>query len=168
MVTDGLWFEDLSSHSLANCVMANVQWHNLIQRSLTSLPENFLLICIGWTSTDNLFAKCCTLEYAMYYLVTTCKQYYRVRANRVMSWNAWHNHCETVSWAGMQSHCVFVFLRVRHLRLGAEATLSNKQMLQKSSGFFKHYLEVSRGESLRTGIRTQALVLFRSEGWYNY
>lgn len=35
--------------------MANMQWHNHVQRSL--IPENFLLLYIGWASTDNLAAN---------------------------------------------------------------------------------------------------------------
>lgn len=72
---------------------------------------------------------------------------------------------------GTVSLCLCLSFRVGHLRLEAELTLSSKQMLQKSSGFFKNYLEVSRGESLRTGIGHKPwylVVLFRSAGRYSF
>lgn len=68
------------------------------------------------------------------------------------------------------SLCLCLFLRVRHLRLGAEVTLPNKQILQKSSGFFKQYMEVSKGESLGTGLGHKPwylVVFFWSSGRYS-
>lgn len=93
-----------------------------------------------------------------------------------MCWNVWKKTlCDWLLECNSKPVSVLALEplgRVRHLRLGAGATLSNKQILPKVimllSAWFP-YLEVAREDSLRTRIGHQSwylVVLFRSSGRY--